>query len=164
MSEIQRREYLLLSKFVGVKSFLFRKRSYGKRCTNCWDPTIEQVTNDHCPYCLGTSFEGGYFDAAPLYLQYETTPNSRDKVYFGKFESNQIGAWTISVPVVNSEDVIVREGDWAMYRVDKIMTTELQANTVRQIMTLTQLAKGDVEYQLIQRQLPEFKNGYKLVS
>lgn len=159
-NEIQRREQWLLSKFAGVKSYLFRKKSYGKRCPDCWDPKTEQVLNDHCPTCVGTSFEGGFFAPAPLFLQYETTPNERNRVYFGQAEANQIGAWTISIPVINSQDVIVRVGDWNMYRVDKILTTELQANTVRQMMTLTQLGKGDVEYQLVKRQLPDFPTNY----
>ena len=47
-----------------------------------------------------------------------------------------------------------------MYRIDRIMTTELQANTVRQILTLTQLSKGDVEYQLVKRHLPDFPDQY----
>ena len=158
--EIQRREYLMLSKFIGVQSYLFRKKSYGQRCAACWNPTAEQVMNDHCPVCIGTSFEGGFFAPAPFLAQYETTPNERTKTYFGKLESNQIGAWTVSMPVINSEDVIVRIGDWAMYRVDRIMTTELQINTVRQIMTLVQLGKGDVEYQLIKRQIPDFPAEY----
>lgn len=163
-TEIQRREYLLLSRFVGVKSYLFRKKSYGKRCSACWDSRTEQVLNDHCPVCIGTSFEGGFFDPAPLSVQYETTPSDRQKTYYGTLEANQIGGWTISVPTITSQDIIVRTGDWNMYRVDKMITTELQANTVRQIMTLTQLAKGDVEYQLIKRQLPETpkSQGYKV--
>ena len=158
--EIQRREQLLLRKFVGVQSYLFRKLSYGKRCPLCYDHRTEQIMDDHCPNCLGTSFEGGFFAPAPMLAQYETTPNSRDKTYFGKMEANQIGAWTTSLPVINSEDVLVRVGDWAMYRIDRIMTTELQANTVRQILTLTQISKGDIEYQLVKRHLPDFPDQY----
>lgn len=158
--EIQRREQLLLRKFVGVKSYLFRKLSYGKRCPLCYDPRTEQVLDDHCPDCLGTSFSGGFFEPVPILAQYETTPNSRDKTYFGKVEENQLGAWTTSLPQINSEDVVVRTGDWAMYRVSRIMTTELQANTVRQILTLTQLSKGDVEYKLVKRHLPDFPDKY----
>lgn len=154
-AEIQRREYLLLNKFVGVKSYLFRKKNYGRRCPACWDSRTEQILDDHCPVCIGTSFEGGFFEPAPLFLQYETTPSDRQKVYYGAMETNQIGAWTISVPEITPHDIIVRTGDWGAYRVDRIMRTELQANTVRQIMTLTQLSKGDVEYQLIKKNLPE---------
>lgn len=158
--EINRREYWLLSKFTGVKSYLFRKKSYGKRCTLCYDTVKEQVTNDHCPSCLGTSFEGGYFEPTLFYAQYETTPNEKVRTYYGISEPNQIGAWTISVPEINDLDVIVRVGDWKAYRVEKITPTELQANPVRQLVLLSELSKGDVEYQLIKRQLPEMPTEY----
>lgn len=154
--EIQRREYWLLSRFAGIKSYLFRRRTYGERCKTCWNPVIEKVMDDHCPDCLGTSFEGGYFNPAPLYLQYDATPNDRVKTYFGTYEPNQIGAWTISIPNIRPEDIVVRTGDWIAYKVARLTPTELQGNTVRQMMVLTQLSKGDVEYQLIKRNLPEF--------
>lgn len=154
--EIQRREYWLLSRFAGIKSYLFRRRNYGERCKTCWNPVLEKTMDDHCPDCLGTSFEGGYFNPAPLYLQYDATPNERVKTYFGSYEPNQIGAWTISIPGVRPDDIIVRTGDWAAYKVARRTPTELQGNPVRQMLVLTQLGKGDVEYQLIKRNLPEF--------
>lgn len=154
--EIQRREYWLLSRFAGIKSYLFRRRSYGERCRVCWDPKLEKVMDDHCPTCLGTSFEGGYFNPAPLYLQYDATPNALVKTYFGNYEPNQMGAWTISMPLIRPDDVIVRTGDWNAYKVDRLTPTELQGNPVRQMMVLNQLAKSDVEYQLISRNLPDF--------
>lgn len=158
--EIQRREYILLDKFTGISSYLFRRLAYGKRCPECWDAVNEQIRKDHCSTCIGTGFEGGYFPPAPMKVQYEITPNSRDKVYFGKMESNQLGAWTIGVPVINSDDIIVRTGDWSLYKVEKIMPTELQANTVRQLIVLTQLGKKDPEYMLVKRNLPEFPTNY----
>lgn len=158
--EIQRREYWLLSRFAGIKSYLFRRRSYGERCRACWDAKLEKVMDDHCPVCLGTSFEGGYFNPAPLYLQYDATPNSRVKTYFGNYEPNQIGAWTISMPDIRPDDIIVRTGDWNIYKVARLTPTELQGNPVRQIMVLTQLSRGDVESQLVKRHLPEFPQEY----
>lgn len=154
--EVQRREYWLLTQFAGIKSYLFRRKSYGERCKTCWNPVLEVVTNDHCPDCLGTSFEGGYFDPAMFYVQYDATPNVLLKTYFGNYEPNQIGAWTISIPDVRPQDVIVRIGDWNVYRVERLTPTELQGNTVRQIMVLTELSRQDVEFQLVKRSLPDF--------
>jgi hypothetical protein len=57
-------------------------------------------------------------------------------------------------------DIVVRTGDWKAYRVERITPTELQGNTVRQLMILTELSKGDVEYQLIKRNLPEMPEEY----
>lgn len=150
-AEIQRREYLLLSKFAGTKSYVFRKKNYGLRCERCWNKETEKVMDDHCPVCLGTSFQGGYFDPVPSFIQFEPTSNSLTKTYFGNLESNQIGAWTISLPEINSDDIIIRTGDWNVYKIVRIAVTELQTNTVRQMMTLTQLNRGDIENSLANR-------------
>lgn len=147
-AEIQRREYLLLSKFAGTKAYIFRKKTYGVRCHRCWNKETEKVMDDHCPICYGTSFEGGYFDPIPAFLQFEPTPNVSSKTYYGEFEGNQIGAWTISMPEISSNDVILRTGDWNVYKVIRTATTELQTNTVRQMMTITQLDRSDIENQL----------------
>ncbi|HET8686739.1 MAG TPA: hypothetical protein VFM18_08750 [Methanosarcina sp.] len=154
--DIQRRENVLLSKFTGVKSYLFKRRTYGMRCTNCWDPVSETVTKDKCLVCFGTSFQGGYFPPVPLFVQYEPTPNNLMKTYFGKFEPNQIGAWSIAIPEIASDDIVVRIGDWNVYKVGPIQTTELQAVPVRQIMQLTQLGRRDVENELVTQKLTEF--------
>jgi hypothetical protein len=150
-NEIQRREFLLLSKFVGVKSYLFKRRLYGERCPRCWSTSTEVNVDDHCPVCYGTSFKGGYFDPQPLFLQYDSTPNNRQVSYIGRAEPNQIGAWTISMPEICPDDVVIRTGDWNVYRVSRNTPTELQTNTVRQIVTLTQFSKGDIENALAKR-------------
>lgn len=148
-SEIQRREYLLLSKFNGVKSFLFRRKTFGMRCHRCWNPTLEKVTDDHCPVCFGTSFEGGYQTPIPVFLNYDPTPSTRDVEFFGVMEQNQIGAWTISTPEIDPWDILIRTGDWSAYYVARLSTTEMQTKQVRQMLVLTQLSRGDVRNTLM---------------
>lgn len=160
-TEIQRREQILLSKFNGVKSYLFRRRTYGERCPECWSYTTEKVIKDHCTTCFGTSFKGGYFSPAPFYMNYDSTPNATVKSSAGVTEPNQIMSWTISLPEVRPDDVIVRTGDWSMYRVEGIAPTELQIVTVRQVVKLTQLAKSDIENQLLTINIPEYPDKYK---
>lgn len=152
--EIQRREMLILTKFVGIKSIIFRRRNFGKRCNTCWNPILEKVTDDHCPSCLGTSFEGGYFTGMETLIQYEPTPNNPQWSYQGKLETNTIPAWTISKPEINAFDIILRVPDWRLYRVEALQTTELQTVPVRQILALVELDKGMVENRLIDKLLP----------
>jgi|ERR1700757_28509 len=154
-SEIQRREYMLLTKFTGVKSYLFKAKYFGVRCPRCWNAVQEKVMEDKCPVCYGTSWEGGYFNPVPVFLQYE--PSTQDKVatYFGNLEANQIGAWTISVPCIDPKDVIIRSGDWNVYSVIRNNPTELQTTPVRQMLTLTQLSRNDIENQLMDRQVTD---------
>lgn len=158
--EIQRREFLLLSKFSGVKSFVFRKRTYGQRCTRCWNETLEKVMDDHCEVCYGTSWEGGYFDPISTFIQYEINPTAKAKEYHGVVESNAISAWTISMPSIVPDDVIIRSGDFHIYKVTSLNTTELQAKPVRQLLGLTQLPKTDIENKLYNRQQFQESSGY----
>lgn len=155
-TEIQRREQILLRKFNGSRTYLFRRKTYGARCPDCWNKELEKITRDNCPTCLGVGFTGGYFDAAPLYVNYDPSPNSLVRTYFGKFEPNEIGGWTISLPEIRPDDVIIRGGDWSVYRVDAVNNTELQGNPVRQMLKLIQLAKTDIENELVTRNLPDF--------
>lgn len=150
-TEIQRREFLLLSKFNGVKSYLFRKKYYGLKCHRCWNPTTEKIMDDHCSVCFGTSFEGGYFDPLPMYVNYDPTPNEILKAFVGRIEPNMIAAYTISLPEITADDIIIRTGDWNVYQVIKIQTTEMQTNAIRQMMSLSQLGKGDIENKLALR-------------
>lgn len=153
--EIRRRESLLLSKFTGIKTFIFRRRNFGKRCPECWNFETEQVTKDHCSTCLGTSFEGGYFNGFETLVQYDPTTNDAVLSYQGKVEQNQIPAWTIDYPEISIFDLILRVPDWKLYRVDRVFGTELQAVVVRQSMLLTELAKESIEFKLAEQALPQ---------
>lgn len=158
-NEIQRREYILLSKFAGVKSFLFKRRSYGDRCPRCWDAKTEKVMDDHCEVCYGTSWNGGYFEPIPVFVQYETNPTSRLKTYQGVLESNSISSWTISVPNIEPDDIIIRLGDLSLYKVVSVNATALQTKQIRQLLNLTQLSRSDVENKLLNTvQYPESSN------
>jgi hypothetical protein len=153
--EIERRETLLLEKFVGIKSLVFRRKHFGMRCPNCWNDAIEKVTQDHCPICLGTSFNGGYFSGFETLFQYDQVTQAPQLEYRGRLEPNTITAWTISFPEIEVFDLILRVPDWRMFRVDALQNTELQTATVRQIVTLTELAKESIEYKLASQAMPE---------
>lgn len=148
-SEIQRREFMLLTKFTGVKSYLFKARYFGLRCPRCWNQSQEKVMDDKCKVCYGTSWQGGYFAPIPIYLQYEPEPADKIPQVYGNLEPNQLGAWTISVPQISPTDVIIRSGDWNVYRTMRVSCTELQTSPVRQMLTLTQLSRNDIENALM---------------
>lgn len=158
--EVQRREYLLLKKFTGTKSYVFRKKNYGERCPKCWSNQVGKSIKDHCKICLGTSFKGGYFPCYPTLLQYDPSPNSNLKTYFGVFEPNQTPAWTISVPEIQPDDIVIRHGEWDLYKVQAVGRTELQGKLVRQMLQLTELSKHSVEYELLTKNIPDFPSNY----
>ena len=159
-NESQRREYMLLSKFVGAKSFLFRKKTYGLRCHRCWNRELEKVMDDHCEVCYGTSFEGGYYDPIPIFVQYDPISTGKQKTYIGNIEPSTVGGWTISMPVIASDDVIIRSQTWSTFKVINVGGTELQTTVVRQMLSLSHLSKGDVENLLAKKIQREDSDDY----
>lgn len=152
--EITRRETILLDKFVGVDTLIFRKKYFGERCPNCYNKDIEKVTKDHCLTCLGTSFLGGYFPGMATKMCYEISPNNTQLTYLGKLETNQTSAWTISSPVLMTHDLILRVPDYKLFRIESINQTELQTVQVRQVVQITELGKNSVEMNLINSGVP----------
>lgn len=153
--EIRRREWLVLRKFSGAKTIVYKRKTFGKRCPECWDPVSEKVTKDRCPTCLGTSFEGGYFPGYLTLMDYEPTPNNSELGYQGRIEPNSIPAWTIDIPKISTFDIILRVPDWKIYRVNSLQATELQLVPVRQLLILTELDKDSIEFKLADREIPE---------
>jgi hypothetical protein len=147
--EVQRREWILLTKFTGVNSYVFKRKTYGARCPNCWSHDLEKITKDNCTICMGTSFTGGYFEGINTLFQYDPSPNKITLGYFGKFEQNELTAWTIAYPELNARDVVYRVHDSAMFLISDLVATELQTVPVRQIAKLTQLDRQSSEYQLL---------------
>lgn|GEM_PF-5305244 len=147
--EIQRRENLFLSKFFGVQSQFFRKKFFGQRCTRCWNTQAEKVMDDRCTVCFGTGFEGGYWEAINVNLNYNPVQNNSQYTPVGVAEPVQIQAWTTSVPTIQTFDLIFRIPDAKMFRVSSVQPTELQAVRVRQTLILTELDKDSIEYELV---------------
>ena len=150
-AEIIRREWILLDKFSGVPTVVFRKKDYGKRCAHCWDAVNEKIVIDNCPHCYGVSFDKGYADGIQTLVQYEISPDNRTLTYFGKFEQNQLSAWTIAYPTLKPHDIVIRLSDRRAFRVEALQNTEILTKHVRQIMQLNELPKGAIEHQLIHR-------------
>jgi len=149
--EMTRREWIMLDKFYGVECVVLRKKDYGTRCSYCWDARAEKVTRDDCEHCYGTSYEGGYYKGISVLLQFNQWAGTKSNTYFGKYEPNQVMAWTMNYPTVRTHDIILRLTDFTIYRVEMIQNTTMMTVPQRQIFKLTQLSKVAIENRLLQR-------------
>lgn len=149
--EIQRRFWLMLRKFMGVETYVFKRRTYGSRCDTCWDYKNFKVTDDRCPECFGTGWKGGYFPPYLTRMQFDATPNNKELSVTGRNEPSVIVGVTIAFPSLDDWDVLYREKDGKFYRVDKILTTELLTSVVSQRAQLVELPKNYIENSLVNR-------------
>ena len=152
LKEINRREWILLRRYVGNEAILLRHMRYGPRCSNCYDTISKKIIKPSCPVCYGTSYEGGYYAGIRTYAQFDASIDSSVHTYFGKFEQNEIAAWTIQYPDVEVFDLIIRIKDYKVYKVKQNQNTEILNKMCRQIMRLEELPPSDVSYELIKRE------------
>ena len=59
--EIIRRKKLVVDKYAGRDVKILRRRTYGTRCSLCWDTTLSRRTLDDYTECYGTGITGGFF-------------------------------------------------------------------------------------------------------
>ena len=152
LKEINRREWLLLRKFAGNECLILRAKHYGPRCPECYDELAEKLTKPHCHTCFGTGYDGGYYPGIRSYMQFDSSTDSAVYTYFGKLEANEIGAWTIQYPDVESFDIVIRIRDFKVFRVKQSANTEILNKICRQIMRLEEQSPEDVLYKLINRE------------
>lgn len=148
-NEISRREALMLRKFLGVPAILFKRRTYGKRCPDCWSEEYASVIRDNCERCVGTGYDGGYFPGIVTYFQFEPSQKHLQFTYSGKTESNHTSCWTTSLPKLDPYDVIVRLHDYKVFNLDSVRQTELQGETLRQMAAAVELSHKAPEHKLI---------------
>lgn len=153
--EINRREWLMLTRFMGIPCLVMKHVNYGKyqfRCKNCWDPVNLVVRDDYCTECYGTSYEMGYYPGIRTYFQF-TEPNKQDVVTEeGRMEPSDTQAWTIAYPELDVNDLILRLDDYRVFRIDNVQNTSLMSVTIRQVVGVTHLPPNTVEYKLFERE------------
>lgn len=152
LKEINRREWILLRRYTGNECLILRGIHYGARCPNCWDTLTEKMTKPRCVVCYGTGYDGGYYPGIRTYVQFDASSDSSVYTYFGKMEQNEIGAWTIQYPAVETFDLVIRIRDFKVFRVSQVSDTEILNKTCRQIMRLEEQSTDSVVYKLLNRE------------
>lgn len=154
--EINRREWILLTRFSGMQCILLKHVKYGKynyRCPECWDDVNKLVRKDRCTTCYGTSYEGGYYKGIPTMFQFDNEPNKEDALApEGIMEPADTTAWTIAYPEIDVNDLIVRVDDYRIFRVQSVQNTSLRSYIIRQMVRVTNLPFTDIEYKLLERE------------
>jgi len=153
--EINRREWIILSRFNGVPSMILKRvqpGKYGYRCSRCWDPTRRMVTDDHCPVCFGTSYEMGYYNGIRTYVNYSDFQSTDYPMEEGRWENAARMAWTIAYPKIDPNDLLVHIPERRVYRVDNLSSTLMRTVPVKQNLQIIQLPPTAVEYLLLNRE------------
>lgn len=136
-----------LVKFAKMPCVLLKRRVWGKRCPECYDPKTKATTRGGCRTCYGTSFSGGFWEPVSLPARRQgakSTSTQGDP----KSDSKKMRLLVPDFPQVDVRDVIVSLRSGERYVVDAETETDVQEEPMYQSVTVTALDRSDVVYQL----------------
>jgi hypothetical protein len=143
-----RDESILLRRFNGTPVAILKRKHWGTRCPDCWDPIARESVRAACTTCYGTGFTGGYYDPIVVYarrtvLQRQTglAPENTTDVATCQF-------WILDAPYVETLDIVVALKDGRRFVITHLNNTELQVVTVHQKFDATELPRSAIEHRI----------------
>jgi hypothetical protein len=151
--EIQRAERIVWNEFSGRACFLFPVRTFGKRCEFCYDGPekgkgfTSSKRRSGCASCYDTSFVRGYFDPIQVYVQIDPyTESVQTQAYLQRLQADT-RARLPNYPMLKPKDLLV-ESENRRWRVVTSTPTERLRSVVHQELTLHEIDRSEVEYQI----------------
>lgn len=148
MAIVRARELHFKHLGIGRDSLVYRRRTSGQVCPQCWDPVEERVKRHDCPLCYGTGKIGGYYPPLRVLIQYR--PAKRSNMVEGSIrEIIYIDAAMGHYPLVSPRDVIYEVGTGNWYLVNQISVREHLRTVLMQQLVLRLLDPQSKEQDLI---------------
>lgn len=140
-------EQILFKRHNGVRLAILKRRFWGVRCTECYDPTTRATTKEYCSICYGTSFVGGYWDPVVVWGRINTPKNVQAQTTErNKKEAAPHVITLLDVPLLQDKDLIIETATNLRHEVRNQRQTELRRRAVHQQVTTSLLAHDAVEY------------------
>lgn len=101
----------------GVTGVLLKKKHWGVRCKHCTDFDDQMTVNEHCPWCLGTGIEGGFYNGISMAIIKDKISRDEHQGDDCVEESEEIQGRCIAYPWIRYGDVWVEDGTNKRYMV-----------------------------------------------
>lgn len=143
---IMEQEDVLFREFIGRRAWLYPVRTFGPRCS-CWDPTLgRRTTGKHLP-CFGTGWLGGFMHPVEVFIQIDPNMKQSQISSMQEQQPGNTAARMVAFPPVSPRDILI-ESENVRWRVVTVTTTQRLRSVVHQELTLHEIPRGDIEYEL----------------
>lgn len=144
---IRRLQMTYFSQVVGRQCWLFKKRTFGPRCRNCWDNVLQKRTVDRCMDCFGTGVLRGYHNPIQVWMQIDPSTKMQQNNAHQIAEFVQTAGRMSYYPNVIPGDVVV-EAENRRWRVQSVTTSEHLRVVIKQELVMRQIEEKDIEFRL----------------
>jgi hypothetical protein len=143
-TEMIRLERVLFEEFVGVRCWLFPRRSFGQRCPNCYDSVLGKTVDTRCPTCWGTGFSGGYHYPTAFWAQIDPVPEA-EQVSSEDHRRVQMAQLRCGPsPAIKPLDLVIDHQN-RRFRVVESGGTSMSGVRVRAEVKMVLIQKGSIE-------------------
>jgi hypothetical protein len=148
---IAMQERRLLERFIGIDSMVYIKRTFGQKCTSCFDPVRGKSIKSGCPICFDTTFKNGYFLPIKMMINFSPRQKARDLNPLQYTENTNVTAWAGNYPILSPGDLIIEvERNSDRYVIQGISNTENGGAIVHQNLSLNKLLIAAPQYKIFQ--------------
>lgn len=140
------RDFMLSLKFNGTPTLLLKRKTWGVRCTRCYDTRTKQIMRSECRACWGTGFTEGYWTPVRSYSRRGVSGTNVINSPESKTEGNEVQIWLPVFPQMEKDDVLVNLHDQRRFVVERQVQTEIQLAGVHQVLTCKELGHDHVLY------------------
>jgi hypothetical protein len=145
--EAIRRFDLMLKEYSGRKVLALTQRTWGTRCSECWDALKRRRKTSNCAGCYDTGLMGGYFSPRESWCM--KAPD-REVVALNRLTELQPHDVTMifsAMPRLKPRDLII-DPDGRRWRVLMVGRSEKLWSLTHQSVALRELSRDQVEYTL----------------
>ena len=145
---IIRQQRLLLRKLNGTPGFFLIRKTWGAKCTACYNEKLDKVMTSDCGICYNTKYVGGYYEPVPGYCASSNKGKDQKGGEDMDFSTSRLALWTTNSPELKKGDVWV-DAIGKRWIVDKIDTQTTKLRTVmRQLFVADEIPADDRIYEI----------------
>jgi len=143
--ELRKHMNLQLREFTGRRCWVFPARTFGQRCTVCFNTALKARTRSGCSTCFDTGFVRGYHSPIESFIQFDPSPKSQQQTNLGELQQHNTTARMGFFPPLKPRDLVI-EPENRRWRVTSVSSTQRLRAVVHQEVQLHEIPKSDMEY------------------
>lgn len=126
----------------GCTGVLLKKKHWGVRCEHCTDFKGDTTVNEHCPWCLGTGYAGGYYNGISMAIKKEKINRAEEQTESNVEEAEVIEGRCIAYPWVRYGDIWVEDKTNKRYKVSQVTPI----STYKEVDLIYAIRMNKIEY------------------
>jgi hypothetical protein len=145
--EMIRKKMVFITVKSGVAGAVLLKKSWGARCSRCFNRERMAAEDASCPECYGTGFTGGYLP--PILVPTLFNPPKSAIVEAGiKYETWSVYVELANYPFLSPDDIWVDRQSNIRYKVENVGIAAHRGAIVSQVAQLNRCDENDAVYDI----------------